>query len=39
MDKYDSMTDLYADSNNVEGTTYGKRWRRHEWSQLVDCNN
>lgn len=36
MDKYDSMTDLYADSNNVEGTTYGKRWRRHEWSQLVE---
>jgi phage replication-related protein YjqB (UPF0714/DUF867 family) len=36
MDKYDSMTDLYADLDNVEGTTYGKRWRRHEWSQMVE---
>jgi phage replication-related protein YjqB (UPF0714/DUF867 family) len=36
MDKYGSMTDLYADQANEEGTTYGKRWRRHEWSQLVE---
>lgn len=36
MDKYDSMTDLYADQANVEGTTYGKRWRRHEWSQMLE---
>lgn len=36
MDKYGSMTDLYADPGNVEGTTYGKRWRRHEWSQMVE---
>lgn len=36
MDKYDSMTALYADPDNVEGTTYGKRWRRHEWSQMVE---
>lgn len=30
------MTDLYADPDNVEGTIYGKRWRRHEWSQIVE---
>jgi phage replication-related protein YjqB (UPF0714/DUF867 family) len=36
-DKYPSMTALYADSSNVEGTTYGKRWRRHEWIQLVEA--
>jgi phage replication-related protein YjqB (UPF0714/DUF867 family) len=36
-DTYDSMTDLYADSANVEGTTYGKRWRRHEWIQIVEA--
>lgn len=36
MDKYGSMTELYADLDNVEGTTCGKRWRRHEWSQLVE---
>ena len=35
-DTYDSMTDLYADSANIEGTTYGKRWRRHEWIQIVE---
>jgi hypothetical protein len=35
MDKYGSMTELYADPRNVEGTTYGKRSRRHEWSQTV----
>lgn len=35
-DKYSSMTALYDDPLNVEGTTYGKRWRRHEWSQTVE---
>jgi phage replication-related protein YjqB (UPF0714/DUF867 family) len=35
-DKYDSMTELYNDPRNVEGATYGKRWRRHEWSQMVE---
>jgi phage replication-related protein YjqB (UPF0714/DUF867 family) len=35
-DTYDSMTELYADPANVEGTTYGKRWRRHEWIQIVE---
>ena len=35
-DKYDSMTELYADPANIEGTTYGKRWRRHEWIQIVE---
>jgi phage replication-related protein YjqB (UPF0714/DUF867 family) len=36
-DKYPLMTALYADPSNVEGTTYGKRWRRHEWIQLVEA--
>jgi len=36
-DKYPSMTALYDDPLNVEGTTYGKRWKRHEWSQLVEA--
>lgn len=36
-DKYPSMTKLYEDPLNVEGTTYGKRWRRHEWIQLVEA--
>jgi phage replication-related protein YjqB (UPF0714/DUF867 family) len=36
-DKYSSMTALYADPSNVEGTTYGKRWRRHEWIQLTEA--
>ncbi|MET0252508.1 MAG: poly-gamma-glutamate hydrolase family protein [Terrimicrobiaceae bacterium] len=36
-DKYDSMTELYEDPENVEGTTYGKRWRRHEWIQIVEA--
>lgn len=31
------MTALYADLSNVEGTTYGKRWRRHEWIQLTEA--
>jgi phage replication-related protein YjqB (UPF0714/DUF867 family) len=35
-DKYPCMTALYADPLNVEGTTYGKRWKRHEWIQLVE---
>ena len=35
-DKYASMTELYEDPANVEGTTYGKRWRRHEWIQIVE---
>ena len=29
-DKYPSMRALYADPMNVEGTTYGKRWKRHK---------
>jgi phage replication-related protein YjqB (UPF0714/DUF867 family) len=36
-DKYCSMTALYADPNNVEGITYGKRWLRHAWSQIVEA--
>jgi phage replication-related protein YjqB (UPF0714/DUF867 family) len=36
-DEYASMTQLYADPLNVEGTTYGKRWRRHEWIQLGEA--
>ena len=36
-DKYCSMTELYADPANVEGTTYGKRWRRREWIQFVEA--
>ena len=36
-DKYPWMTALYADPMNVEGTTYGKRWKRHEWIQLVEA--
>ena len=36
MDKYGSMTELYADPGNVEGTTYGKRWHRNEWRQLLE---
>jgi hypothetical protein len=35
-DTYKSMTELYNDPANVEGVTYGKRWRRHEWSQTVE---
>src|SRR5262245_6670175 len=35
-DKYGSMTALYADPKNVEGTTYAKRWLRHEWRQMVE---
>lgn len=35
-DKYPSMTALYADPGNIMGVTYGKRWLRHEWSQLAE---
>ncbi len=35
-DTYKSMTALYSDLRNVEGTTYAKRWKRHEWSQMVE---
>ena len=35
-DIYTSMTALYSDPSNVEGTTYAKRWKRHEWSQMVE---
>lgn len=35
-DHYRSMTALYADPQNIEGATYGKRWKRHEWSQTVE---
>lgn len=35
-DKYPTMTALYADPQNIEGVTYGKRWLRHRWSQLVE---
>ena len=35
-DTYSSMTALYDDPANIEGTTYGKRWKRHEWSQMVE---
>ena len=37
-DQYESMIDLYEDPANIQGTTYGKRWRRHEWTQLVEGN-
>jgi phage replication-related protein YjqB (UPF0714/DUF867 family) len=30
------MTALYSDPSNVEGTTYAKRWKRHEWSPMVE---
>ncbi|MCI0736414.1 MAG: poly-gamma-glutamate hydrolase family protein [Beijerinckiaceae bacterium] len=35
-DNYGTMTELYNDPANVEGTTYGKRWRRHDWSQIFE---
>ena len=38
-DKYPSMTALYADPSNIEGITYGKRWKRHEWSQLAEAQS
>jgi phage replication-related protein YjqB (UPF0714/DUF867 family) len=36
-DKYGSMIELYSDPANIEGSTYGKRWRRHEWVQFVEA--
>jgi|GEM_PF-5935925 len=36
MAKYGSMRELYAGLNDVECITYGKGWRRHEWSQMVE---
>jgi phage replication-related protein YjqB (UPF0714/DUF867 family) len=30
------MIDLYNDPQNVEGTTYGKRWLRHQWQQIIE---
>jgi len=35
-DFYPSMTALYNDPQNLEGTTYGKRWLRHQWQQLIE---
>jgi len=30
------MTALYQDPDNLEGTTYGKRWLRHQWQQIIE---
>ena len=35
-DFYPSMTALYEDAQNLEGTTYGKRWLRHQWQQIIE---
>ena len=35
-DFYPSMTALYNDPQNLEGTTYGKRWLRHQWQQIIE---
>jgi len=35
-DVYPSMTALYDDPHNLEGTTYGKRWLRHQWQQIIE---
>jgi phage replication-related protein YjqB (UPF0714/DUF867 family) len=35
-DFYSSMTALYSDPHNLEGTTYGKRWLRHQWQQIIE---
>jgi len=35
-DFYPSMTALYHDLDNLEGTTYGKRWLRHQWQQNIE---
>jgi phage replication-related protein YjqB (UPF0714/DUF867 family) len=41
-DKYATMTALYADPSNIQGTTYGKRWLQHaslpDWSQLTEAS-
>jgi phage replication-related protein YjqB (UPF0714/DUF867 family) len=31
------MTALYADPLNVQGVTYGKRWSRQEWRQVIEA--
>jgi Poly-gamma-glutamate hydrolase len=36
-DQYPLMTKLYLDPSNVDGTTYDKRWRRHESIQIVEA--
>jgi len=36
-DTYPSMTALYKDPLNVEGTTYARRWLRHEWRQVAEA--
>lgn len=35
MDKYDFMTELYADQANIRGETYGKQWRRFATLKFV----
>ena len=35
-DFYPSMTALYNDPQNLEGTTYAKRWLRHQWQQVIE---
>jgi len=30
------MTALYHDPQNLEGSTYGKRWLRHQWQQIIE---
>ena len=35
-DFYPSMTALYNDPQNLEGTTYAKRWLRHQWQQIIE---
>lgn len=37
LDTYPSMTALYQDPANVEGTTYGKRWLRQAWRQMIEA--
>jgi phage replication-related protein YjqB (UPF0714/DUF867 family) len=36
-DQYGTMIGLYNDPLNIEASTYGKRWRRHEWIQIVEA--
>jgi hypothetical protein len=36
-DQHALMTKLYLDPSNVDGTTYDKRWRRHESIQIVEA--
>ena len=35
-DFYPSMTALYNDPHNLEGRTYGKRWLRNQWQQIIE---